>query len=44
MAVWMTQFLVQLLATTAYSPGDRRFDIVDAVDLGGPLVTPVALI
>jgi Domain of unknown function (DUF4347)/FG-GAP-like repeat len=35
-----TQFLVQPPATTAYSTGDRRFDIVDAVDLGGPLVTP----
>jgi Domain of unknown function (DUF4347) len=34
-----TQFLVQPPATTAYSTGDRRFDIVDAVDLGGPLVT-----
>jgi hypothetical protein len=35
-----TQFLVQPPATTAYSVGDRRFDIVDAVDFGGPLVTP----
>jgi FG-GAP-like repeat len=34
-----TQFLVQPPATTAYSTGDRRFDIIDAVDLGGPLVT-----
>ncbi|NJM49011.1 MAG: hypothetical protein HC860_24955 [Alkalinema sp. RU_4_3] len=33
------QFLVQPPATTAYSTGDRRFDIIDAVDLGGPLVT-----
>jgi hypothetical protein len=35
-----TQFLVQPPATTAYSTGDRRFDIIDAVDFGGPLVTP----
>jgi hypothetical protein len=35
-----TQFLVQPPATTAYSVGDRRFDIIDAVDLGGSLVTP----
>jgi Domain of unknown function (DUF4347) len=35
-----TQFLIQPPATTAYSVGDRRFDIIDAVDLGGPLVTP----
>jgi hypothetical protein len=34
-----TQLLAQLPATTAYSTGDRRFDIVDAVDFGGPLVT-----
>jgi Domain of unknown function (DUF4347) len=34
-----TQFLVEPPATTAYSVGDRRFDIIDAVDLGGPLVT-----
>jgi hypothetical protein len=33
-------FLVQPPATTAYVTGDLRWDVVNAVDFGGPLVTP----
>jgi hypothetical protein len=33
-------FLVQPPATTAYVTGDLSWDVVNAVDFGGPLVTP----
>jgi hypothetical protein len=33
-------FLVQPPATTTYVTGDLRWDVVNAVDFGGPLVTP----